>query len=84
MYRILTDSVVVDQLAALPAEALSGYAEVLHVLELAPWNGRPYNEEKPDAPMRELVFGAHGEGTVTYLVLEREGEVHMLVVQWAG
>jgi hypothetical protein len=32
--------------------------------------------------MRELVFGAHGEGTVTYLVLEREREVDVLVVQW--
>ena len=26
------------------------------------------------------MFGTHGEGTVTYLVLERE--VHVLVVQW--
>jgi hypothetical protein len=32
--------------------------------------------------MRELVFGAHGEGAVTYLILEREWEVHVLVVQW--
>lgn len=84
MYRIFTDSAVLDQLAALPAEALSGYAEVLDVLDLTPWNGRPYNDEKPDAPMRELVFGAHGEGTVTYMVLEREREVHVLVVQWVG
>lgn len=84
MYRIITDSAVVDQLAALPTEALPGYAEVLDILGLAPWNSRPYNAEKPDVPMRELVFGAHGEGTVTYLVLEREREVHMLVVQWVG
>lgn len=84
MYRIVTDSAVLDQLDALPTEALSGYAQVLDVLELAPWNGRPYNEEKPDVPMRELVFGAHGEGTVTYMVLEREREVHVLVVQWVG
>lgn len=82
MYRIVTDSAVLDQLAALPIEALPGYAEVLDVLELAPWNGRPYNKKKPDVPMRELVFGAHGEGTVTYMVLERE--VHVLVVQWIG
>lgn len=34
--------------------------------------------------MRELVFGVHGEGTVTYLVLEREQEVHVLVVRWVG
>lgn len=75
---------MVDQLAALPAEALSGYAEVLDVLALTPGNGRPYNEEKPDAPMRELVFSPNGEGTVTYLVLEREWEVDVLVVQWVG
>lgn len=30
--------------------------------------------------MRELMFGAHSEGAVTYL--EREREVHVLVVQW--
>lgn len=84
MYRIVTDSAVLDQIDALPTGALSGYAEVLDVLELAPWNGRPYNDEKPDAPMRELVFGAHGEGTVTYLVLDQEREVHVLVVQWVG
>lgn len=68
MYRIITDSAVVDQLAALPIEALPGYAKVLDVLEVAPWDGRPYNEEIPDVPMRELVFGTHGRGTVTYLV----------------
>lgn len=84
MHRIVTDSAVLDQLAALPGEALSGYAEVLGVLELAPWNGRPYNEEKLDAPMRELVFGTHGKGTVTYLVLEREWEVHVFVLQWVS
>jgi hypothetical protein len=32
--------------------------------------------------MRELVFGAHSEGAVTYLLLEREREVHLLLVQW--
>lgn len=84
MYRIITDSVALDQVAVLPTEALGRYAEVLDVLELAPWNGRPYNKEKPDLPMRELVFGTHGEGAVTYLVLEREREVHVLVVQWVG
>jgi hypothetical protein len=84
VYRIVTDSAVLDQLAVLPTEALPGYAEVLDVLELAPWNGRPYNKDKPDVPMRELVFGAHGEGTVTYLVLERERAVHVLVVHWVG
>lgn len=34
--------------------------------------------------MRELVFGAHGEGTITYLLLEEPREVHIVLVQWVG
>lgn len=34
--------------------------------------------------MRELVFGATSEGTVTYLILEQRREVHVLLVQWTG
>lgn len=30
--------------AALPDEALNGYAEVLGALELAPWSGQPQHE----------------------------------------
>ncbi len=32
--------------------------------------------------MRTLVFGS--SGAVTYLILEREREVHLLLVQWIG
>ncbi|MGH3548628.1 MAG: hypothetical protein ACRDQU_11075 [Pseudonocardiaceae bacterium] len=39
MYRVITDSAALDQVAALPTGALPFYAEVLDVLELAPWNG---------------------------------------------
>ena len=84
MYRVVLDSAVLDQLAALPTSVLPSYTEVLGVLELAPDGGRPYNEDKPDGPMRELVFGAAGEGTITYLLLERQREAHVLLVQWAG
>jgi len=38
------------------------------VLELAPSGGRPYNDDLLEGPMRELVFGATGKGTVTYLL----------------
>jgi hypothetical protein len=31
-----------------------------------------------------LVFGTAGQGTITYLLLERERDVHVLVVQWVG
>ena len=66
MYRLVPDDTVFDQVAALPKEALKHYAEALSVIELAPGSGRPYNADHPERPMRELVFGANGEGTVTY------------------
>lgn len=82
MYRVLDDDLVHDQVAALPAEALTGYAEARTLLEIAPWSGSPYRKEYPDGPMRTLAFG--GSGAVTYLILEREREVHLLLVQWIG
>jgi len=84
VYRVVTYNEALEQIAALPAEALVFYAEVFGVLELAPSGGRPYNQDKPDGPMRELVFGANSEGTTTYLILEQQREVHVLLVQWAG
>ncbi len=54
------------------------------MLELAPANGRPYNDDKPDGPMREWMFGPSGAGSITYLLIERQCEVHVLLVQWVG
>lgn len=84
MYRVIPDSAVLDQIAAMPAEVLPLVAEVFSVLELHPRCGRPYNGSMPDGPMRELVFGSHHEAVVTYLILEHTREVHVLVVQWIG
>jgi hypothetical protein len=61
VYRVIPDEEVFEQVAALPVEALSFYAEALTVLQVAPANGRPYNADYPARPMRELVFGQHGE-----------------------
>ena len=74
MYRIVPDDAVFDQVAALPVEALPFYAEALEVLHLVPLNGVPTTMLCWDGPMRELVFGANGQGTVTYLVLEDQRE----------
>lgn len=83
MYRVITHPDALEQIAALPVEALRAYAEAFGVLELAPMNGRLYNRAKSDG-LRELVLGARGEGTVTYLILERQREVHVVLVQWIG
>jgi hypothetical protein len=49
--------------------------------ELTPWNGRPYVEQKPDGPVRQLLFGG-GIGFITYLVLEEQQRVDVLDVLW--
>jgi hypothetical protein len=84
LYRVEHDPAVVEQLDALPLDALTGYAQAHEVMGLVPWNGRPYNRDKPDGNMRELVFGPGGRGTVTYLILEDQQRVDVLLVQWAG
>lgn len=83
MYRLVTYPDAAEQVGALPDAALSAYADILGVLKLVPQNGRLYNEAVPDG-LREWVFGSHGEGTVTYLVLEHQREVHVVLVQWIG
>jgi hypothetical protein len=83
MYRVVTDVQTTDQISALPVDALPWLGQAIDVLELTPTAaGRPYHAEKPDGPMRELVFGPDGIGTITYLLLEDQREVHLLVVQW--
>lgn len=42
MYRVTIDDQVLEQVAALPIEALASYAELLVVLETVPWNGVPF------------------------------------------
>ena len=39
MYRLVPDAATLDQVAALPVDALLAYADVLAVLELKPWAG---------------------------------------------
>jgi hypothetical protein len=48
VYHIVPDEVVIEQLAALPPEALAAYAELVDVLGLTPWNGELQHEDKPN------------------------------------
>ncbi len=82
MYRVETDEQAQQQVAALPPGALSAYAEVRTLLEVNPWAGESYHRGNPDAALRTVVFG--GAGMVTYLVLDEQRRVDVLVVLWAG
>ncbi|WP_214404642.1 hypothetical protein [Pseudonocardia lacus] len=84
MYEIETYEDARDQLAELPREALLAYAEVLAVLEIAPWSGAPYNRAKPSSPMRRFSFGRDDLGMVVYLVLEHDRRVDVVGVYWLG
>ncbi len=55
MYVVETDADVNEQVAALPAEVLHFYAELMTMLALSPWSGEIYNRERPDtANMRHI------------------------------
>lgn len=82
MYKVTTDDQSQQQIEALPAEALTPFAEARAVLELAPWNGLPYHNQRPDSPMRTLTFGPNGEGDLVYLILDDQRRVDLLIVLW--
>jgi hypothetical protein len=84
VYRVITYHEATEQIAALPAEALDGYAKVLSALERQPWSGRPQHEDNPEGAVRRWVFGPGGVGQVVYLVLEEQREIHVILVQWWG
>ncbi len=84
MYRLVPDQAVVDQVAALPLDALTAYADVLSVLELTPWNGEPQNNDNPEGAVRRFVFGPAGAGQIVYLIRDEPPEVHLLMLQWLG
>ena len=84
MYSVETEQDALKQVAALPADALASYAEIMALLEVAPWSGDAYNRERPDANMRAHGFGEQGEGLVIYLILEDQRRVIVLRAIWVG
>jgi hypothetical protein len=81
VYTVETDGQAPQQVDALPAEALTAYAELRVLLETSPWSGAPFRRENPDGELRMHTFGG-GRGLAVYLVLENQRRVDMLQVQW--
>lgn len=81
-YSLDVDPLAEQQIAALPQTALTALTDALTVLELVPWNGLPVNEVNPDGAVRQLPFG--GLGMITYLILDDQQRVDLLIVTWAG
>jgi len=71
------DIVTYEEAAALPAEGLVAYAQLLDVLQLSAWNGPSLNPDNPDGPARLWSFA---RGLITYLILEDQQRVDVIDV----
>jgi len=80
-YDAVPDAVA--QVAELPVGALPAYAELIASLELTPWAGTPYRQDKPDGSMRVMSFGKQSEGMAVYVILEEQLRV-VVSVSWVG
>jgi len=85
MYDVTTDERSQPQIEALPTDGLAPFTEVRASLEVVPWStGDSLNDEYPEAPVRSVIFGAEGQGMVTYLILEYQRRVDLPDVTWLG
>jgi hypothetical protein len=84
LYSVESEQHALEQVAALPAEALPRYAELMTVLETAPWGGEAYDRQRPYGNMRTYLFGQHDQGMAIYLILDDQRRVVVLRVLWAG
>ncbi|WP_030925907.1 hypothetical protein [Streptosporangium amethystogenes] len=80
MYQITVDPFAEEQITEIPAEALRPLAELLTLLEIAPWSGQPYNPANPKANMPAHTFGERG--LATYVVLDEQREVYLIRIEW--
>lgn len=74
MCSVETEVAALDEVAALPAGALPAHAELMTLLEVAPWSGDPYNLQRPDANMRTHTFGGGATGSRSTLSWRPTGE----------
>ncbi|HEV2348077.1 MAG TPA: hypothetical protein VGS97_28580 [Actinocrinis sp.] len=68
-------------LDTLPVEALLAFQELMTAVELDPWGIAGKSPGEPNMP--NVLFGPHGEGQVSYLILDGPREVWVTRVQWA-
>jgi hypothetical protein len=84
VYSVEWEQHALEEAAALPSQAFPYYAELMTLLEVAPWGGDAYDRRRPDTNMRTHAFGGHGEGLMTYLILDDQRRVVVLRVLWIG
>ena len=71
-----------EELEALPRRALVDLAELVAVLEVAPWSGAPLVDRNPRGAVRAMAFGTGG--LVTHVVVEHLARVDLLQMHWVA
>lgn len=84
MYEYSLPPEIRAAIAELPTSALLPLAEVLTVLQIAPWSGEPQHKDNPSGAVRRLLFGPGGAGQLVYVILESTRQVEVLTLLWAG
>lgn len=83
MYAVELDPPAEQQRDTLPPAGAAAYMELRALLEVSPWSGEPFREDKPDGNMLTQHFG-DGHGMATYFVLEERRLVYVVSITWAG
>jgi hypothetical protein len=86
VYSVETVADARHEIAALPANALASFAELMALLEVAPWSGDAYIRRGRATNMRADPFGANAEGLAIYLIAEAARRVVVVRVRvlWIG
>ncbi|RZT84213.1 hypothetical protein EV383_1051 [Pseudonocardia sediminis] len=82
-YALDIDPAAHASIDVLPHDALAALAEAFTLMTIDPWLGPPVDAERnPDGPVRNLPFGTGG--IITYLILERDHRVDVVLITWTG
>lgn len=71
-----------DAAGSLPIAAVFALMEFMAAVALDPWGVAGLDRGSPNMP--NLVFGPHGEGIVSCLIMDDERQVWITKVQWAS
>jgi plasmid stabilization system protein ParE len=80
-YILDIDPAARAQIQAMPQAAIKALAQAFEVLALVPERGEPINAGNPSGGVYQMTFG-DGCGLITYLLLDDQNRVDVLVVTW--
>lgn len=80
-YRVEAIPLAQEQVLTLPHVGQLAYAALSDRLAEDPWEGAPWIDRASSA-MKQTVFGEHGEGLATYVIVDRDDRVVVVRIAW--